>query len=69
MKVKLMNKNPHLFVLEESFTVKYRKCECGGKIEMHITRQPNQPKIRGREYWVVEFCDKCDYWKQENRNI
>jgi len=64
-----MTENPHLFVLEESFTIQHRKCECGGKIEIHIARQPNTPKIKGQKYWVVEFCDKCDYWWQGYKNM
>ena len=60
------------YVLEESFTTKFDKCpKCGGKLEIHVTRQLGMKKKRGQLYWCVSHCteEKCDFWEQGNKNL
>jgi len=48
-----------LYILEESMEIRHRKCKCGGTIEIHVRKEPNQK--RG-PFWFVEYCPDCTYW-------
>jgi len=48
------------YILEEAMDIRHRKCKCGGTIEIHVAKEPNQKK---GPFWSVEYCDGCDYWK------